>query len=165
MTSFEFESLSEDCTIRLGRTLGDVLPLGTVVALTGTLGAGKTRLVRAIAAACGIDPLQVTSPTFVLVQEYHGHKSIYHVDAYRLRDEDEFESLGIVERFDEDCLVIVEWADRVRRSLPRELIEIEIAVTGQNSRLFRISCRGGRLAETVKALGAGEWQSDAAGPS
>ena len=77
-----------------------MLPDGTTVALCGTLGAGKTRLVQAIAEAAGVDRRDVLSPTFVLIQEYHGRRSIYHIDAYRLRDEDEFLALGPEEYFD-----------------------------------------------------------------
>ena len=61
----------------------------------------------------------MTSPTFVLIQEYHGRRTIYHIDAYRVRDEDEFESLGPEEYFESDGLVLVEWADRVAALLCR----------------------------------------------
>ena len=88
-------------------------PDRAVVGLNGPLGAGKTRLVQAVADASGVDRRTVTSPTFVLVQEYHGTRTIYHADAYRLADADEFWQLGLDERFDEPALVFIEWADRV----------------------------------------------------
>ena len=118
------------------------LPDGTTVALCGTLGAGKTRLVQAIAEAAGVDRRDVLSPTFVLIQEYHGRRTIYHIDAYRLRDEDEFLALGPEEYFDGDGLVLVEWADRVERCLPKDRIEIHIEVTGPQSRRFEIIALG-----------------------
>ena len=108
------------------------------MALCGPLGAGKTRLVQAIAEAAGVDRQDVTSPTFVLIQEYHGRRAIYHIDAYRVRDEDEFESLGVDEYFEGDGLVLVEWADRVPCFLPPERVEIRIEVTGPESRRFEI---------------------------
>ena len=69
-------------------------------------GRAKTRLVQAIAEACGIDRREVVSPTFVLIQEHHGRRTIYHVDAYRLRDEDEFLALGPEEYFESDGLTL-----------------------------------------------------------
>ena len=113
--SFIYDSADESATAALGAALAGVLPAGTTVALCGPLGAGKTRLVQAIAEAAGVDRQDVTSPTFVLIQEYHGRRAIYHIDAYRVRDEDEFESLGVDEYFEGDGLVLVEWADRVER--------------------------------------------------
>ena len=94
-----------------------------VIALTGPLGAGKTRLVQAVAVASGVDRREVVSPTFVLVHEYHGSRPIYHLDAYRLRDDDEFLELGADEYFGPPNLVFIEWADRVRRCLPPERID------------------------------------------
>ena len=86
-----FTANNEHDTDRLGAALAEVLPPGTVVALIGTLGAGKTRLVQAVAAALGVPPGSVTSPTFVLVNEYTGGRlPIYHFDTYRLKDDDEF---------------------------------------------------------------------------
>jgi tRNA threonylcarbamoyladenosine biosynthesis protein TsaE len=136
---FEFDATSEEATARFGRALARALPAQMVVGLDGTLGAGKTRLVQAVAEACGIARRDVTSPTFVLVQEYHGSRTIYHADAYRLRDEDEFLQLGLDEHFDEDVLVFVEWAERIAACLPVERLELRMAVTGEQTR--RISVR------------------------
>ena len=80
----------EDATRQLGARLGKLLPDGAVVALNGPLGAGKTRLVQGLAGAIGLDPREVVSPTFTLVQEHRGARTLYHFDAYRLRDDDEF---------------------------------------------------------------------------
>ena len=82
---------NEQDTERLGAALADVLPPQTVVALIGTLGAGKTRLVQAVATALGVPAGSVTSPTFVLVNEYRqGRLPVFHFDTYRLKDDDEF---------------------------------------------------------------------------
>ncbi|OYV88730.1 MAG: tRNA (adenosine(37)-N6)-threonylcarbamoyltransferase complex ATPase subunit type 1 TsaE, partial [Planctomycetia bacterium 21-64-5] len=88
------DAIDESSTEKLGLALADSLPRPAVVALCGTLGAGKTRLVRAIARGLGIDSETVTSPTFVLLHEYPGTTPLFHFDAYRLRDEDEFWQLG-----------------------------------------------------------------------
>jgi tRNA threonylcarbamoyladenosine biosynthesis protein TsaE len=148
MTSFIFDSKDESATAAFGAALAKVLPAGTTVALCGTLGAGKTRLVQAIAEELGVDRQNVVSPTFVLVHEYQGRRTIYHLDAYRLRDEDEFLALGPEEFFESDGLVLIEWADRVEGCLPKDRIEIHIAVTGPQSRRFEVFPIGQRY-ETV----------------
>jgi tRNA threonylcarbamoyladenosine biosynthesis protein TsaE len=109
-------------------------------------------LVRAIAAALGVDPAEVTSPTFVLVNEYHGRLPIYHFDAYRLADDDEFLALGPDEYFEGRGLSLVEWASRVERCLPAERLEIQIEVAGPTSRRFHLRGHGPRYAALVAAL-------------
>lgn len=143
MSSFSFHAQNEADTARLGQALAEHLPDGTTIALIGTLGAGKTRLVQAVAAACDIAPEAVVSPTFTLCHEYHGRRTIYHFDAYRLKDDDEFLELGPDEYFDAPALTFVEWGDRVVDCLPRQRLEISIRVTGETSREFAISAHGG----------------------
>src|SRR6266852_1307540 len=100
-------------TEAFGRRLGAALFPNAVVALIGPLGAGKTYLVRAIAEGLAIaDSRVVTSPTFVLIQEYSARLPIYHFDAYRLRGAAEFADLGAHEYFQGDGVCLVEWADR-----------------------------------------------------
>lgn len=150
-----YTAQDESDTQRLGQALAEVLPPGTVVALVGTLGAGKTRLVQAVATALGVPPGSVTSPTFVLVNEYgSGRVPIYHFDTYRLKDEHEFLDLGPNEYFESNGLVFIEWADRVADFLPDERIEIEIEVAGEIKR--RISVRGTspRMEDLVNRLTA-----------
>ena len=152
MTSFTFDANDESATAAFGAALAEVLPAGSTVALCGTLGAGKTRLVQAIAESLGVDRHNVVSPTFVLVQEHHGRRAIYHLDAYRLRDEDEFLSLGPEEFFESDALVLIEWADRVEGCLPKDRIDIHIEVTGPQSRRFEVVPIGQRYATVVGQL-------------
>jgi tRNA threonylcarbamoyladenosine biosynthesis protein TsaE len=131
---------NEQDTARLGAALAEVLPPGTTIALIGTLGAGKTRLVQAVATALGVPPGSVTSPTFVLVNEYTaGRTPIYHFDTYRLKDNDEFLELGPDEYFESDGLVFVEWADRVAHLLPPEHIAINFEVLDETSREITIN--------------------------
>jgi tRNA threonylcarbamoyladenosine biosynthesis protein TsaE len=152
MTPFVFDTASEADTDRFGVALAAVLPPGTTIALNGTLGAGKTRLVQAIAAGCGVDRQDVVSPTFVLCQRYQGDRTIYHLDAYRLRDDDEFRELGPEEFFDSDGLTIIEWADKVADCLPEERIEIDIEVTGATERRFTLRGLGKPLEKVVTHL-------------
>ncbi len=152
MESFTFNAESEADTERLGVALAGALPGGTVVALMGTLGAGKTRLVQAFAAALGVPRDAATSPTFVLVNEYQGRLPIYHIDAYRLRDEDEFLELGPDEYFESAGVTFIEWADRVADCLPAERVEIQCEAVGENSRRFTLRASSPRLAWVVDAV-------------
>ena len=142
MGSFEFLATSEADTDRLGAALAVELPAGTVVALCGTLGAGKTRLVQAVAVACGVAAEEVISPTFVLCRQYEGRRRIYHLDAYRVRDDDEFLELGVDEMFAADALTFVEWGDRVAACLPDTGVEIQLTVAGPAARRFELTAHG-----------------------
>jgi tRNA threonylcarbamoyladenosine biosynthesis protein TsaE len=152
MFVFHFHANGIEDTELLGRALAEVVPPGTVIALLGTLGAGKTRLVQAVAAALGIDRETVVSPTFVLVQQYRGRLPVYHLDAYRLRDDEEFLQLGPEEFFDGGGLTFVEWADKVERCLPAEHLRIEIEVTGVASRKFQLRATGLALEAAALSL-------------
>jgi tRNA threonylcarbamoyladenosine biosynthesis protein TsaE len=152
MSEFIFEAADEGATDRLGAALARALPPGTTVALIGTLGAGKTRLVQAICAGLGVAREDVVSPTFVLCQRYDGTRTIHHFDAYRLRDEDEFRELGALELMESDGVTFVEWADRVAACLPEERLEIEIEVTGPTQRRFVIRAVAERLQASMAAL-------------
>ncbi|EMI20077.1 Uncharacterized protein family UPF0079, ATPase bacteria domain protein [Rhodopirellula maiorica SM1] len=102
---------------------------GISFGLVGTLGAGKTRIVQSIAAAAGIDPADVTSPTFTLLQTHHGSITLHHMDAYRVTDDDEFLELGVEELFDDpQAWTLVEWADLVRSVMPHETVWIKINI-------------------------------------
>jgi|ERR1043165_8823307 tRNA threonylcarbamoyladenosine biosynthesis protein TsaE len=140
-------------TEAFGRCLAAHLFPGAVIALIGTLGAGKTHLTRAIAEGLGIaHPDIVNSPTFVLIQEYDARLPIYHFDAYRLSSEAEFADLGVHEYFEGNGVCLVEWADKVPACLPKERLEIRIVITGEESRRFDITAHGGRYEEMVQKL-------------
>lgn len=151
--SFYFLAHSEADTDRLGAMLAEVLVPGTVVALIGTLGAGKTRLVQAVAAAFGNPRDAITSPTFVLVNEYlAGRLPVYHFDTYRLKDEDEFLELGPEEYFAGQGITFVEWADRFAQLLPASYLKIEIAAVGATEREFTITSVGTEYEREVARL-------------
>ena len=125
---------SEAGTIALGELLSELLPAPKLVILRGDLGAGKTTLVKGIAAALGAsDPEGVTSPTFTLVHEYKGRKvRVFHLDLYRLETEAELEGIGVWEIADAgDALVLVEWGERFPSLVERADAEIAIE-TGEN---------------------------------
>jgi tRNA threonylcarbamoyladenosine biosynthesis protein TsaE len=140
-------------TEAFGHRLGGLLFPGAVVALVGQLGAGKTHLARAVAEGLGLaDGRVVSSPTFVLIQEYSARLPVYHFDAYRLRGEAEFAELGAHEYFEGDGVCLVEWADRVRGALPAEHLRVTLTVTGENSRRAEVEATGERYEEIVRAL-------------
>lgn len=140
-------------TFALGRRLGALLGPGDVVALLGELGAGKTYLTKGIAEGLGVeDTRRVTSPSFVLVKEYAGRVHVYHLDAYRLKGAEELLAIGSDDILGGDGVSIVEWADRVAEAIPEERLEVEIAITGPESRAFTFRAFGRHYEETVAAL-------------
>ena len=148
------ELVDEAATRQLGARLAALLPAGAVVALDGPLGAGKTRLVQGLAAALGIDPREVVSPTFTLVQEHRGTRTLYHVDAYRLHDEDEFLALGADEYFAAGGLCVIEWAEKVDRCLPPERLHIRLSPVDETRRRAELSACGTAAAAVIQALAA-----------
>ena len=120
-------SESADHTHAIGRALGERAQPGTVVALVGELGAGKTRLTKGIAEGLGITGV-VNSPTFVLMNEHHGRLPLYHVDAYRLGDPEEGVAAGLLDEGHTDGVAVIEWADRLDAYLPEERLEIVIEI-------------------------------------
>ena len=151
MHELVYDAADEQGTERLGaasrRAAG-----GNRCRSAGHAGAGKTRLVQAIAAACGVERADVVSPTFVLCATYCGNRTIHHLDAYRLRDEDEFREFGADELFASDALTIIEWADKVAGCLPEERLEIDIDVTGPNARLFTLRASGERMQAALEQI-------------
>ena len=157
INSMQFQTTlnSENDTVAFAKLLAEILPVNCVVALDGTLGAGKTRLVRAFAEACGIPAKDVTSPTFTLWQTYEGTRKIHHLDAYRIADEDEFDALGVEECFDDDSITFIEWANRVETCIPSQnRISIQIEVVSENSRAASIASDDDAMHSTIEKLQA-----------
>ena len=141
--SFEITTGSAAETIELGRRMGASMRGGEVVALIGNLGTGKTHLIKGIALGLEAhDSDQVSSPTFVLVNEYFGREGlihIYHIDAYRMESVAEFQSLGFDEYCRPDSVVLVEWADKVSAAVDAfEPIRIEMSHVSETQRKIAI---------------------------
>jgi len=150
----EIESNDVSATLRIGRALGVALQPGDLVGLVGPLGAGKTHLVKGIAAGLQVaDQREVNSPTFVLVNEYDGRLHIFHLDAYRLGSGEELAALGFEEMCGSGGVVLVEWADRVCEALGEDALWIELLPTGENQRRLRLQTRSGGLAARLEAAG------------
>ncbi|MBN2018924.1 MAG: tRNA (adenosine(37)-N6)-threonylcarbamoyltransferase complex ATPase subunit type 1 TsaE [Sedimentisphaerales bacterium] len=116
---FSFTSHSPQQTIKFGNHLGSQLKGGEIIAFVGPLGSGKTHLIKGIVEGLGAHdaPNEVTSPTFVLVNEYTGRLDIFHIDAYRLESLDQFEQIGFDDYCRPDSVVLIEWADKVKKAL------------------------------------------------
>ena len=138
---FDLISNSVDETIEIGRRIGAQLKGGEIVALCGTLGSGKTHLIKGISAGAGAEDCAtlVNSPTFVIVNEYQGRFDIYHIDAYRLNSLSEFEMLGFDDFCYRESVVLIEWADKIESALENiNCIEIELFHLGTSSRKMHI---------------------------
>lgn len=136
----KFYSHSIEQTFQFGLTFGKKLPVNAVVCLFGELAAGKTTFIKGVAAgAAGSDPSQIQSPTFTYLNIYEGNKTIYHFDLYRLRDMDEFLSMGFDEFFEAGGICCIEWSERIAFYLPANCIKITLTHEGEDKRLISIS--------------------------
>lgn len=153
-SSLVVETHSVEETVAFGARLGRALTPGAVVALVGTLGSGKTHLVKGIARgnAAPAD-LEVTSPTFVLINEYAGRLRLYHIDVYRLRGAADLAALGFDEMIDAGGAVLVEWADRVEAMLPADHLRVALEIAGPEARRLTFSAGGPEAQAVLEALG------------
>ena len=136
MISFNCKSQEE--TIQLGYKIGSLLRPGDVIAMSGTLGAGKTTITKGIAQALGIEDT-ITSPTFCLISEYQGTKlTLNHMDVYRLEGDEDFLNLGVEEMLYGDGICIVEWSDKVKKSMPKKTIWMTIKPEDDGSRTITL---------------------------
>lgn len=132
----KLRSSSPEETFDIARAYGQKLHAGTVLALIGELGAGKTRFVQGLAAGLGVpDSTYVRSPSFTLMNHYAGGRlPIYHFDFYRLSDVSELDDLGLDEYFYGDGITVVEWPDRFPGSMPETAFTIRFAIVGEGQR-------------------------------
>ena len=151
----------EEGTEALGRALGKTLPAGTVVALSGGLGAGKTVFTRGIAAGLGVDPTEVASPTFVYLVDYdEGRLPLFHADLYRFaevpvdRIPEVLESIGLEAALASDGVTVVEWWPYYLGPEPARLVRVEISVESGDTRSIRLEFRGPGLDAARAAVAA-----------
>ncbi|MDR1272359.1 MAG: tRNA (adenosine(37)-N6)-threonylcarbamoyltransferase complex ATPase subunit type 1 TsaE [Clostridiales Family XIII bacterium] len=126
--------VDENQLIEYGRTIADGLTPGSVVALYGDLGSGKTTLAAAIGDGLGVKE-RVTSPTFTIINEYYsGRLPYYHFDVYRIGGPAEMYELGYDEYFDGDGVTVVEWADLIEGLLPARTVRVRLAYAGEGEK-------------------------------
>lgn len=148
--SIRLETHNPEETERLGERIGRSLEPGSVVALIGELGAGKTVLTKGIARGLGVSDL-VHSPTFTLIHEHDGRLPVYHFDLYRLDSPDQLEDLGAESYFYGDGVSVVEWAEKAKDALPPDRLEIRISGEDEH-RTFEISATGAKSAEVIRSI-------------
>ncbi|MGN6368812.1 MAG: tRNA (adenosine(37)-N6)-threonylcarbamoyltransferase complex ATPase subunit type 1 TsaE [Phycisphaerae bacterium] len=151
-------------TLRLGELIGRLARPNTCIALNGNLGAGKTHLTRGIARGAGVEDVTlVSSPTYVLLNIYResgsaSSKPVFHLDAYRIGSEEDFEVVGFEELLTGGGIVVVEWAAKVVHLLPEDRVEISIeAGEAEEERLFLLAATGSESASLVEKV-AREWK-------
>lgn len=152
----DFISHSPAQTVRVGQRLGELLQRGDLVLLLGEFGAGKTHFVKGIAQGLGSDDL-VTSPSFVLMNEYRAGRErqrmpIYHVDLYRIESSAELEGIGLDEALNGDGVCIIEWAERAQDWLPLEHVAVHLRHLSETKRVLRFVPRGARYETLVDTL-------------
>jgi tRNA threonylcarbamoyladenosine biosynthesis protein TsaE len=135
-----WHSESPEQTAEIAKEIAAWIPAGTVVQLTGNLGAGKTTLTKSLVEAWGAaQPDEVSSPTFTLIHEYGEPVAVYHIDLYRLEKPSEFYSLGLDEIFDSPARVLIEWGEKFAPLLPPDRWIINIAHAGEDAREVTVS--------------------------
>ncbi len=149
----DFISHSPNQTERIGFRLGHLLQAGDLILLSGQLGAGKTHLIKGIARGLGYDG-PVTSPTFVLINEYradvaHGRLLIYHVDLYRVSGVTELTTIGLDELWLSEGVCLIEWPERAAAALPSEHLHIVLSHISETKRRIRLMPRGLRYRELL----------------
>lgn len=143
LTDREIRSGSEEETLAAARELAASLPDGAWVLLCGPLGAGKTAFVRGLAEGLGLDPRRVHSPTFTLVSEYRGDRTLAHVDLYRIADPREIYELGLEDLRERGVFVAVEWGERLPGDLARGALRVDLEVlSGDERRILIRRSRG-----------------------
>ncbi len=132
-----FTTKTPEETIELGVRIGKKLQKGDVIAMQGTLAAGKTTITKGIAQALGIKDT-ITSPTFCLISEYYGKMPLYHMDVYRLEGTEDFINLGTDDMIYGDGVSIIEWSEKIMDELPERTIILNIQPQEDGSRIITL---------------------------
>ncbi len=155
METYIFFSNSPADTSGLGKRMGKELKAGSIIAMIGELGCGKTLLTRGICAGLGVPLRQVNSPTFVLVNEYLGRLPVFHMDLYRLSNIDEGFEIGILDYLarGEAGVIVVEWAEKILPLLPDDCLKVQFEVLSARKRQIEFSARGDKFSGLIGESG------------
>lgn len=164
LASWNVSLSSRSETELLGRVIGRAVGGGEVLALMGELGAGKTALVRGVAAGLDVPLEHVSSPTFVLVHEYRGRLPLIHVDLYRLRTGAEVNDIGLEDYFTARSVGAIEWADRFPSLLPEDRLEVRLQHKDPDTRTADVTAHGPCSLTLLKNAKAA-WQTSHSRPS
>lgn len=133
----KFVTNNTEETIELGKKIGNCLRKGDVIAMQGTLAAGKTTITKGIAQSLDISET-ITSPTFCLISEYEGKMPLYHMDVYRLDSEEDFANLGTEDMIYGNGVSIIEWSEKIMNELPKKTIILKIEPQEDGSRIITL---------------------------
>jgi tRNA threonylcarbamoyladenosine biosynthesis protein TsaE len=138
---YSFISNSPAATLALGRRIGGKLPPGSIIAMTGELGCGKTLLTRGICIALGVPERQINSPTFIFVNEYNGKAPVFHMDLYLTGKETSALDSGLADYFHraKEGVILIEWAEKIAAVLPEDRLTIMFEVVSSKKRRLEFS--------------------------
>jgi len=144
---------SPEETKLMGEKIGKQIQAGTIIALLGGLGSGKTCFVQGLARGLGVpDDYYVTSPTYTLINEYPGRHTLFHVDLYRIENPVDLEEIGLYEILYNNSVVAIEWADRLDENLPAEHLNIQFEISNDDSRQIYLTAYGLEPLNLLKRL-------------
>jgi len=154
MDKYIFSSHNPAATSDLGKKIGELLEPGSIIAMIGELGCGKTLMTRGICEGLTVPLRQVNSPTFVLVNEYRGRLPVYHMDLYRLDEIGDGFDIGILDYLARarEGVMIVEWAEKISTLLPKDHLEIEFNILSPRKRGITLSAPGGMFSRLIREL-------------
>jgi tRNA threonylcarbamoyladenosine biosynthesis protein TsaE len=154
MKKLEFLSNSPASTQSLGKKIGERLTPGSVIALTGELGCGKTLLTRGICEGLGVPLRHVSSPTFVLVNEYKGRLPVFHMDLYRLGNIDDGFEIGIMDYFNraESGVMLIEWAEKMISLLPEDVLTVTYDILGDKKRKITFTSAADKFSAVFEGI-------------
>lgn len=150
--SVKYLTSSVEKTVWLGQQLGIELISGDIIALIGDLGGGKTWFTKGVGIGLEIDPNDIVSPTFTLVNEYQGTQQIFHIDLYRLKNSIEILDLDLEDYFSREGIVVIEWADRWPGKLPENNIHVEFKMIDEHTRELEFFGNNYRAKKIIGAL-------------
>ena len=146
---YKITSYNELDTIELAQNIESEKFPNMIICLEGELGSGKTVFTKGFANALGIKE-SITSPTFTIIKEYEGELPLYHMDVYRLNGNTE--GIGIEEYYNKNGIVVIEWSDTIKNTLPEERLVIKFKIVGENKRVLIITPYGKKYEELCEAV-------------
>jgi tRNA threonylcarbamoyladenosine biosynthesis protein TsaE len=152
---YAFRSNSPASTFNFGRQLGEKLQAGSIIALIGELGCGKTMFTRGICVGLGVPERYVNSPTFAFVNEYLGRLPVFHIDLYRLNTIDEEFEIGLLDYLAKvsSGVIVLEWAEKALSLLPDEYLQVQFEVLSARRRQLMFIGFGEKFSSLIKELG------------
>ncbi len=150
-SEYQITTHCADETRRLGKTIGAAVTAGTILALYGDLGSGKTSFVQGLARGLDVpDEYYITSPSYTLINEYPGRLPLFHIDLYRITNSVDIEDIGLYEILDDDGVVAIEWADRMGKDTPPNHLRVQFEIIDDKTRKISIIPQGAQAIEDFK---------------